>query len=82
MGHDQGYGLRRVKALNEHASSRRRLRRTGDRGTVAKNTGAAHYKKRSMHKKEDTLKSLERATPILRPCFHLVLAFDLIDLVL
>ena len=54
----------------------------GDRRTVAKITGAARYKKRSMHKKENTLKTLERATPTLRPCFHLVLAFELIDLVL
>ncbi|WZZ59393.1 hypothetical protein YC2023_059500 [Brassica napus] len=33
----------------------------------------AHYKKRSMHKKGDTLKTLETATPILRPCFYPVL---------
>ena len=50
MGHDQVNGHRRVKAHSEHASSRRRLRRSGDCGTVAKIMGAARYNKRSTHK--------------------------------
>ena len=40
MGHDQLNGLQRVKAHSENVSSRQRLRRSGDRGTVAKITGA------------------------------------------
>ncbi|KAF3608327.1 hypothetical protein DY000_02047145 [Brassica cretica] len=35
MGHDQVNGPRRVKARSEHSSSKRRLRRSGDRGTIA-----------------------------------------------
>ena len=35
MGHDQLNGPRRVKAYSEHSSSKRRLRRSGDRGTIA-----------------------------------------------
>ncbi|WZZ59987.1 hypothetical protein YC2023_060094 [Brassica napus] len=34
MGHDQVNRPRRVKAYSEHSSSRRRLRRSRDRGTV------------------------------------------------
>ncbi|KAH0886817.1 hypothetical protein HID58_062913, partial [Brassica napus] len=57
MGHDQVNGQRRVKAYSEHASSRRRLRRSGDRGTVASITGAARYKKRSTHKERTQFKT-------------------------
>ncbi|CAN6829246.1 unnamed protein product [Brassica oleracea] len=35
MGHDQLNGPRRVKTHNEHSSSKRRLRRSGERGTIA-----------------------------------------------
>ena len=52
---------------------KRSIRGTGDRGAVAEIVEATHYKKRSMQKK-DTLKTLERAIPIHRPRFHLVLS--------
>ena len=35
MGHNQVNGTRTVKAHSEHSSSKRRLRRSGDRGTIA-----------------------------------------------
>ncbi|KAF3537677.1 hypothetical protein F2Q69_00025211 [Brassica cretica] len=37
---------------------------------VATIAGRYGYKRRSEVKSKDTLKTLERATPILRPCFH------------
>ncbi|KAH0884436.1 hypothetical protein HID58_060532 [Brassica napus] len=46
--------IRKRTPHSENASSRRRVRRSGDRGTVAKITGASPYKKRSMNKEEDT----------------------------
>ena len=55
---------------------KRSIKRAGDRGVVAEIAEEAHYKKRP----RDTLKTLERATPTYRPCFHLALSLSLIDL--
>ncbi|KAF3566048.1 hypothetical protein DY000_02016659 [Brassica cretica] len=52
---------------NFDEAGRRPIQGNGDRGMVASVTGAARYKKRSTHKGKGTLKTLERATPILRP---------------
>ncbi|WZZ61155.1 hypothetical protein YC2023_061262 [Brassica napus] len=60
----------RTKAHSKYSCSRWRPRGPGDRGAVAKITVSTHYKERGMDMKEDTSKTLEKATPILRPCFH------------
>ncbi|KAF2539466.1 hypothetical protein F2Q68_00021425 [Brassica cretica] len=56
---------------NFDEAGRRPIQGNGDRGMVASVTGAARYKKRSTHKGKGTLKTLERATPILRPYFRI-----------
>ncbi|KAF2582502.1 hypothetical protein F2Q68_00005052 [Brassica cretica] len=57
-----------------NTSKRRPIQEAGDRGTVAEIAESIYYKERSRDTKRDTLKTLERATPLHRPCFHLALS--------
>ena len=54
-------------------SCSKRNRRPEDRGTITRISDSIHYKRRSTLMKNDMLKTLERATPIHRSCFHLAL---------
>ena len=55
-------------------SKKRSIKEAGDRGTVAEIAESNYYKEISRDTKRDTLKTLERATPKHRPCFHLALS--------
>ena len=65
------WSLVRVFELQTKTSKIWRLRKDcWDRGAVASTARAACYKVRGTDSKNDTLKTLERATPTFRPCFH------------
>lgn len=68
-----GQAGRPLRAVEERSKAR-------DHGTVAKNPDSIHYKGRSRHTKKDTLKTVERATPTYRPCFHLDLVFFILSI--
>ncbi|KAF3509806.1 hypothetical protein F2Q69_00009816 [Brassica cretica] len=60
-----------------HRSPEDRETRDEDRRAVTKVTRSTYYKGRRMDMKKDTLKTLERATQLHRPCSHLNLRFFL-----
>ena len=67
----KSWSLVRALELQRKTSKIQRSRNDcWDRGAVVNITREACYKRRSTRKEEDTLKTLERATPTLRPCFH------------
>ena len=65
------WAVRCRPSMRPATSYLKRDRRSEDRGTVMRIPDSIHYKRRSTHMEKDTLKTLERATPTHRSCFHL-----------